>query len=301
MDPSYLEVGSSCASLGDKVAGDCTKSDVLTNEFLIPRNKNITKVVNFLHEHSKSCKTHLLLPWTYCSSESNKILVRGEEARPGFRACRFLSLWLFPHCTVVANPLTCFSECEVISFVNVWCEYSRGMMPCSTSCSRVLLCCRQSWRTVRAQRHTGHSWTFTIQRPTLLQQQQCTTTFLNCETCQTTDETELLLFPHARGWTVKPVHRHRHPVHFLYGFLTGVVKSIAHFYNSETRRAIGWELSQNRVNISVWDANAFRESNKAQCGTQRDKRGINIGAAVTITSKTGDGYDARRAEWVVSI
>lgn len=62
MDPSYLEVGSSCASLGDKVAGDCTKSDVLTNEFLIPRNKNITKVVNFLHEHSKSCKTHLLLP-----------------------------------------------------------------------------------------------------------------------------------------------------------------------------------------------------------------------------------------------
>lgn len=68
-------------------------------------------------------------------------------------------------------------------------------MPCCTSCSRVLLCCRQSWRTVgvqtrRSELNINHSG------PTQLSQLTAASV-LNCETF-TSHKTQCLLFPNQR-------------------------------------------------------------------------------------------------------
>lgn len=92
--------------------------------------------------------------------------------------------------------------------------HSHGIMPCSTSCSLVLLCCRQSWRTVREQKHRGH-------RPKPNPLSHLTTICgFNHQTCQASDSTKCLLFPDWSATSKRPdgKPRHRRPIHFLHKY-----------------------------------------------------------------------------------
>lgn len=93
-----------------------------------------------------------------------------------------------------------------------------SMMPCSISCSRVLRCCRQSWRTVREQRHGGQGGGCHHPKPNPLSHLAAICGF-NRQTCQASDSTKYLLSPDQSATSKRPdgKPRHRHPIHFLRG------------------------------------------------------------------------------------
>lgn len=80
------------------------------------------------------------------------------------------------------------------------------MMPCSTSCSRVLLCCRQSWRTVREQRHGGQGGNCHRPKPNPLSHLAAICGF-NHQTCQDSNPTKCLLFPDQSATSKKAGRR----------------------------------------------------------------------------------------------
>lgn len=93
------------------------------------------------------------------------------------------------------------------------------MMPCSTSCSRVLLCCRQSWRTVREQRHRGQGGNRHRAQPNPLSH-LATICGFNHQTCQASRSTKGLLFPDQSATSKRPdgKPRHRLPTHVLHEY-----------------------------------------------------------------------------------
>lgn len=111
--------------------------------------------------------------------------------------------------------------CEVYGAEHLKAEHSRGMTPRSTSCSRVLRCCRQSWRTGREQRHGGQGGGGDCHHPEPNPLSHLATICgFNRQTCQASDSTKYLLSPDQSATSKRPggEPRHRHPIHFLHEY-----------------------------------------------------------------------------------
>lgn len=155
--------------------------------------------------------------------------------------------------------------CEVYGAEHLKTEHSRGMMPCSTSCSRVLRCCRQSWRTAREQRHGGQGGDCHHPKPNPLSH-LATICGFNRQTCQASDSTKYLLSPDQAATSKRPdgEPRHRHPIHFL--------QEYHKLYNSWTSmRGRHW-LSCPNENVDLSRGSTPEENQPLMFNVSADKR-----------------------------